>query len=273
MQTQATAPSSASIDTVNVTATRAQPSGHSHFWAGDGFSFHDVLDAINPLQHLPLIGTLYRHLTGDTEGNVAEVVGDGIYGGVMGAVSGAVDVAVKEITGKDIGENLISWVFGDDKKAPDQPQQSQPAKTPAQTPGALPSGGSAGTPVANADPKAADTAVAAQATQSDTPAGRDTAVASAAAAAPAAAPLRGFMPIDTSDRGILKLKAVAATHNPAPVPLTLPPGTRLDTQAPPAAQPVDFIAKMREGLDKYQALMVSQKQPAAPSQSAIDQRL
>ncbi len=55
-----------------------------HLWAGKSFSFHDVLDAINPLQHLPIIGTIYRHLTGDTIGNAARVVGDTLYGGPIG---------------------------------------------------------------------------------------------------------------------------------------------------------------------------------------------
>ena len=30
------------------------------------FSFHDLLDIVNPLQHLPVIGTIYRAITGDT---------------------------------------------------------------------------------------------------------------------------------------------------------------------------------------------------------------
>src|SRR5688572_6968383 len=32
----------------------------------DGYSFGDVIDMINPLQHLPVIGMLYRKFTGDT---------------------------------------------------------------------------------------------------------------------------------------------------------------------------------------------------------------
>ena len=32
----------------------------------DGFTFADFLDIINPLQHIPVLSTLYRHLTGDT---------------------------------------------------------------------------------------------------------------------------------------------------------------------------------------------------------------
>ncbi|MGQ3031076.1 MAG: hypothetical protein ACT60Q_22290, partial [Ferrovibrionaceae bacterium] len=31
----------------------------------EGFSFKTVLDTINPLQHIPIVSTIYRELTGD----------------------------------------------------------------------------------------------------------------------------------------------------------------------------------------------------------------
>ena len=46
------------------------------------FSFHDLLSIINPLQHLPVIGTLYRAITGDKIGAIEKVAGDTLYGGV-----------------------------------------------------------------------------------------------------------------------------------------------------------------------------------------------
>src|ERR1700761_9510186 len=99
------------LDPITVTANRPPPE-HSHFCAGKSFSFHDILDAINPLQHLPVISTIYRAITHEQIGNVAEVVGDGIYGGVIGLASGVLNVAVKEITGKDIGDNVLSLIEG-----------------------------------------------------------------------------------------------------------------------------------------------------------------
>ena len=53
------------IETVTVNAARP---AQSHFWAGNGFSFHDLLDTINPLQHLPVVSTIYRAITGDRPG-------------------------------------------------------------------------------------------------------------------------------------------------------------------------------------------------------------
>src|SRR5579864_246859 len=92
--------------------TPPTPPPKSHDWKNGTFSFHDVLDALNPLQHLPIIATIYRWLTGDEPGNVARIVGDGLYGGVIGLGAGAVSVAVREEWGKDPGAMVVSLVTG-----------------------------------------------------------------------------------------------------------------------------------------------------------------
>lgn len=76
----------------------------------DGFSFGDVIDIINPLQHLPVIGTLYRKITGDTIGSFSSLVGGTLFGGPIGAISSGINLALKEGTGKDIAENAMSLV-------------------------------------------------------------------------------------------------------------------------------------------------------------------
>ncbi|HEV7371081.1 MAG TPA: hypothetical protein VGO20_18420, partial [Arenibaculum sp.] len=47
-------------------------------------SFWDLLDVINPLQHIPVVGTIYRALTGDEISTPARVAGGTLYGGVVG---------------------------------------------------------------------------------------------------------------------------------------------------------------------------------------------
>jgi hypothetical protein len=90
--------------------------GKTHAWKdGGSFSFHDILDMLNPLQHIPLISTLYRWITGDSPGNVARVVGDGLYGGPIGAASGLLSLAFKEETGKDFGEEAMAMIAGPDQ--------------------------------------------------------------------------------------------------------------------------------------------------------------
>ncbi len=92
--------------------------GKAHVWAQKGFQFHDLLDVVNPLQHLPVISSIYRWITGDSIGNLPRVVGDAIYGGPIGFVSGLLGVLVKEESGKDIGEHVIATLTGGSDSAP-----------------------------------------------------------------------------------------------------------------------------------------------------------
>ena len=95
-----------------VTATDGP--GAPHPWKESSFSFHDVLDALNPLQHIPIVNTIYRWATGDVPGNIARVVGDGLYGGPIGLAAGMLSVAVKDDTGKDPGEMVMGLLTGGD---------------------------------------------------------------------------------------------------------------------------------------------------------------
>ncbi len=116
---------SAYIPYLNGQYTQPAPDdGKPHLWGQKGFQFHDLLDAINPLQHLPIISTVYRWITGDTIGNIPRIVGDAIYGGIPGFVSGLFNVLVKEETGKDVGENVVATLFGDSKSTPTIPAQN-----------------------------------------------------------------------------------------------------------------------------------------------------
>ncbi len=78
------------------------------------FEFEDVIDIINPLHHLPVVGMVYRSLTGDTIKPMASIIGGGIFGGPMGAASGVVNAVVQEETGKDIAGNVFAIVRGEE---------------------------------------------------------------------------------------------------------------------------------------------------------------
>lgn len=86
--------------------------------SGSGFSFHDLISIVNPLQHLPVIGTLYRAITGDTIGTAEKIAGDTLYGGMWGAVSSIADAAFEKITGKDFGDTVLAMFTGSGKPAP-----------------------------------------------------------------------------------------------------------------------------------------------------------
>lgn len=74
----------------------------------DELTFGDFLSVINPLQHIPVVSTLYRWITGDTIKPAARVVGGALYGGPMGLVGAAFNAIVEETKGKDIGAQLVS---------------------------------------------------------------------------------------------------------------------------------------------------------------------
>lgn len=110
------------------TASTAKPASAAQTAAtsdsGKSF-FDDLLDVVNPLQHLPIVGTVYRAMTGDKIGDVEKVAGDTLYGGPLGLASSLADLAFEKITGKDFGDTVMSWLGVDDKNI------AVAAKTPA----------------------------------------------------------------------------------------------------------------------------------------------
>lgn len=77
-----------------------------------GFSFGDFLDMINPLQHIPIVNTLYRAITGDTIRAEAKLVGGGLFGGPIGLALSAADVALEAETGRDAGGHVLALLKG-----------------------------------------------------------------------------------------------------------------------------------------------------------------
>lgn len=82
---------------------------------GDGkFTFWDFLDVINPLQHIPLVNTVYREITGDTIKPVMKLAGGALFGGPLGLGIAALDVGVEGTTGKDTGQHVAAMFDGVD---------------------------------------------------------------------------------------------------------------------------------------------------------------
>lgn len=100
----------------------------SMFANDDEPSFWDVLDVINPLQHIPVISNLYREMTGDQIGVGARLVGGTLFGGPLGLIASAVDCVVEESTGKDSGGHVLALFRDESGSAPTtQVAQSKPA--------------------------------------------------------------------------------------------------------------------------------------------------
>jgi hypothetical protein len=129
-------------------------------------SFGDLLDVINPLQHIPIVSTIYRELTGDTIQGAARIVGGGLYGGIGGFVGGLVNAFTEEATGEDLaGHAMVA--AGLREATPDD------ATTPADTVQVAKAEGAA-TPAPQADAAGAPTAAPAQAQTSAQPTAQPT---------------------------------------------------------------------------------------------------
>jgi hypothetical protein len=102
-------------------------------------SFGDFLDLINPLHHIPIIGTIYRAITGDEIGGPAKILGGLLFGGPLGFMASIVDTIVTQATGRDLGETVVAAFIGQDEPpapqvaaAPDLEETSGRNNAPAQ---------------------------------------------------------------------------------------------------------------------------------------------
>lgn len=82
-------------------------------WQNAEFGFGDFLDIVNPLQHIPIVATVYRNMTGDSIGAAPRVIGGALWGRLGGFISGIVNAVVDWLTGKDIGDHIYAALFGD----------------------------------------------------------------------------------------------------------------------------------------------------------------
>lgn len=80
------------------------------------FGFGDLIDMINPLHHIPLVGDVYRHVTGDEIKSASRIIGGAAFGGPAGAAGSFINVIVEHETGKDIAGNVMGLVV--DGEAP-----------------------------------------------------------------------------------------------------------------------------------------------------------
>lgn len=85
--------------------------------ADQDFSFADFIDMINPLQHIPVVSSIYREMTGDTISPAMKVAGGGLFGGPLGAIGSLVGAIYEQASGEEFEQTVAGW-FGDDKSNP-----------------------------------------------------------------------------------------------------------------------------------------------------------
>jgi hypothetical protein len=243
-------PAPSAMSAMSAAATR------THAWKDGGPGFHDFLDAINPLQHLPVVSAIYRWLTGDVPGNVAQLAGDTLYGGPVGLATGLFGIAFKEETGKDPGAMAIALLGGGDAPTTTATTAPEPPTTPT-----APKPSAAATQVADASGDSAAASVA--------PAHAPMPLVKAPAAVPLPSAENNFL----AQSALRQRSLMGARPVTQPIPLKLSGQTiqlaplrmpraaaapATTTTAPPAAvdgpPAADVPQRMLDALDKYRAL-------------------
>lgn len=75
-------------------------------------TFKDLLDTINPLQHIPIVSNIYQSLTGDAPSTGATLAGDTLFGGALGFAASLFNVILKNATGADLEGNIMAAIEG-----------------------------------------------------------------------------------------------------------------------------------------------------------------
>ena len=77
----------------------------------------DVVDMINPLQHIPLVSQYYREWTGDDMGYVSQVAGGALWGGGVGVATSFLNLGLTSIMGKSPSDYIHQFLSTDDVTA------------------------------------------------------------------------------------------------------------------------------------------------------------
>jgi hypothetical protein len=90
-----------------------QTATESGFWGEDGFSFSDLIDAVNPLNHIPIVSGLMEQETEHKVSTAAKLIGGALLGGPIGFVVGLIDAVFEQATGKGAAESMVAALMED----------------------------------------------------------------------------------------------------------------------------------------------------------------
>lgn len=82
----------------NESASSASSAPKFEPFGEDGLTFSDVFDAVNPLHHIPIVGSIYRKITGDQIDPAMRIAGGALFGGPIGALVSAATLAVSRLS-------------------------------------------------------------------------------------------------------------------------------------------------------------------------------
>jgi hypothetical protein len=99
--------------TPSVTASPRHAPAVDSVWGRDGFGFDDLLDIVNPLQHLPVVSQVYRRVTGDEIGMLPQIAGGLLFGGPIGGAVAIVGAGIEAGTGRSAASHALAALQGD----------------------------------------------------------------------------------------------------------------------------------------------------------------
>lgn len=82
-------------------------------FGGNGLDITDGFDAVNVLQHIPILSSVYQETTGDTLNAAAKLSGGFIYGGTLGLALSAADLAIEYATGTSVSDKLTNFNYSE----------------------------------------------------------------------------------------------------------------------------------------------------------------
>jgi hypothetical protein len=101
----------------NVIATKQAPATpQPQTTAGSSISFHDILSVLNPLQYIPVVGSIYRAVTGDqipeAVRRIGSLVVSTLLGGPIGAMISIGTTIAEKATGIDLDKTEQALLTG-----------------------------------------------------------------------------------------------------------------------------------------------------------------
>jgi len=83
----------------------------SALFGGNGIDLTDGFDAVNVLHHIPLVSTVYQNISDSDISTASKLAGGLLYGGPTGLAFSALDLAIENISGVSIGENIMDFNY------------------------------------------------------------------------------------------------------------------------------------------------------------------
>lgn len=235
---------------------------HDQFFGEDGFGIADLIDIVNPLQHIPGVSTVYRAMTGDEISPGARLAGGTLYGGPLGFASALADNVSEDLTGRDVAGSMVAAFSGE----PD-----------AVDPGL--GGGALAEADTSSDPASFEPAMIAPAAGAQGPAAQMAAQSAVQAETPPrsqASPLMAAQPVGSPFAAQPSGNSPMAVLRPpgAPTVLNRVPGQQLDVGPTPVSAPVNPAAAAAQGVptlspEAANMLMRLSQQSAPAPQAAM----